>query len=399
MTIYRIVLSNINRRKGKMAFLVFALVIGVATVVAIFNIVQAMRLELGNELDRFGPNIVITPRYQGLQLNYGDTEVAEVMSDVKPLTELDLPLIRTIPDKESVNVVSPKLVSAVTMNDRQVLLVGVEPSLEFMMKPWFSLRETTEPGFTGINARIYLMELPADGLLLGSGIASTFSVSAGDTVSLAGRTFRVIGIFEEMGTDEDGLVYANLSVVQDILQRPGSLTMIEVSGFCNFCPIEDMTAQMAVVLPNARVTALRQAALIREETIDRFSAYGFILSGVVLLVASLVVLSTMLSAVNDRTREIGIFRAIGFRRSHILKIIELEALSVSALAGAIGYLLGSTAASLAGPFLAQMQIDVPWNPDLILPSLLLAMVLAALASLYPAIKAANQDPVDALRYI
>lgn len=399
MTIYRIVLSNIIRRKGKMAFLVFALVIGVATVVAIFNIVQAMRLELGNELDRFGPNIVITPRYQGLQLNYGDTEVAEVMSDVKPLTELDLPLIRTIPDKESVNVVSPKLVSAVTMNDRQVLLVGVEPSLEFMMKPWFSLRETTEPGFTGINARIYLMELPADGLLLGSGIASTFSVSAGDTVSLAGRTFRVIGIFEEMGTDEDGLVYANLSVVQDILQRPGSLTMIEVSGFCNFCPIEDMTAQMAVVLPNARVTALRQAALIREETIDRFSAYGFILSGVVLLVASLVVLSTMLSAVNDRTREIGIFRAIGFRRSHILKIIELEALSVSALAGAIGYLLGSTAASLAGPFLAQMQIDVPWNPDLILPSLLLATVLAALASLYPAIKAANQDPVDALRYI
>ena len=399
MSLLQIALSNINRRKRKMAFLVFALVIGVATVVAIFNIVQAMRLELGNELDRFGPNIVITPRFHGLQLNYGGSEVTEVLSDVKPLTESDLPLIKAIPDGDSINIISPKLVGAVLMNNREVLLVGVETRREFVMKPWFSLRELDDTVLNGSPADLALIELPDDGLLLGSRTASAFAVHAGDTLSINERVFKVTGILNETGTEEDGLAYANLAVVQEILQRPGAYTMIEVSGFCNFCPIEDMTAQMAGVLPNARVTALRQAALIREETIDRFSIYGYILSGVVLLVAALVVLTTMLSAVNERTREIGIFRAIGFKRRHILQIIELEALFVSAVAGIIGYLAGSGVARAAGPYLAQMEIIVSWNAAMIIPSLLIAIGLAALSSLYPAIKAASQDPADALRYI
>lgn len=399
MSIVQIALSNINRRKKKMAFLVLALAVGVATVVAIVNIVQAMRLELGNELDQFGPNIVITPRFQGLQLNYGGTDVTEVMSDVKPLTEGDLPLIQAIPDGDSINIISPKLVGAVMLNDRKVLLVGVELKREFVMKPWFSLRELADAGLNGSAVDLALLDLPDTGLILGSRTASAYAVHAGDAVTINGRAFNVTGVLNEMGTEEDRLVYANLAVVQELLQRPGSYTMIEVSGFCNFCPIEDMTAQMAAVLPNARVTALRQAALIREETIDRFSAYGYILSGVVLLVAALVVLTTMLSAVNERTREIGIFRAIGFKRADILKIIELEALLTSASAGIFGYLAGSLAASTAGPYLAQMNIDVSWNPAMIIPSLLIAISLAAASSLYPAVKAANLDPADALRFI
>lgn len=399
MGLFQIALSNIKRRKRKMSFLVIGLLVGVATVVALVNIVAAMRLELGNELDRFGPNIVITPRFQGLELNYGGLQVTEVMSDVKPLTAGDMPLIKAIPDGDSINIISPKLVGAVMLNGQKVLLVGVETHREFAMKPWFSLRELAEPAPDRSASDLALLDLPANGLLLGSGTAHTYAIKAGEEVSINGQTFRVTGILNAMGTEEDGLVYANLDVVQSLLGSPGVYSMIEVSGFCNFCPIEDMAAQMTTVLPNARVTALRQAALIREETIDRFSAFGFILSGVVLLVAALIVMTTMLSSVNERTHEIGIFRAIGFRRFHVLAIIELEALFVSAAAGILGYLAGSTAAQFAGPFLAQMDVTVPWNPAMIIPAILIAVGLAGLSSLYPALKAANLDPVDALRFI
>ena len=399
MSIFQIAIGNIKRRKRKMVFLVSALMVGVAVVVSIFNIVQAMRLELGNELDRFGPNIVITPKFQGLNLNYGGSQVAEVMSDVKPLTRGDLPLIQSIPDGDSINILSPKLVGAVQLNDRKALLVGVETKREFTMKPWFSLRESSNTGPDGQPVDLALMDLPDDGLILGAGAANALEAHAGDAVSVNGRAFNVTGILDEMGTEEDGLAYANLAVVQEILQRPGAFTMIEVSGFCNFCPIEDMTAQMATVLPNARVTALRQAALIREESIDRFSAYGFILAGVVLLVAALVVLTTMLSAVNERTREIGIFRAIGFRRTHILRIVLLEAVLTSTAAGVSGFLAGSVIASAAGSYLAKMAITVPWNASMIVPSIMVAIGVAALSSLYPAVKAANLDPAEALRFI
>jgi putative ABC transport system permease protein len=397
VNIFQIALKNIKRRKRKMSFVVVGLVVGVATVVALINIIQAMRMELGNELDKFGPNIVITPRFQDLGLDYGGSQVAEVMTDVKPLTAGDLPLIRAIPDGDSVNIISPKLVGAVMLSQRKALLVGVETKSEFAMKPWFSLRELTGQMTGKAPSDLALLDLPDNGLILGSGIAGAYSVHAGDEMTVNDTVFTVTGILNEMGTEEDGLAYANLPVVQDLLGRPGIFSMIEVSGFCNFCPIEEMAEQMTAVLPNGRVTALRQAALIREETISRFSAFGFILSGVVLLVAALVVMTTMLSSVNERKHEIGIFRAIGFRRLHILEIIELEALMVSLLSGIIGYLAGSVTARAAGPYLAQMQVSIPWNPILIIPAILISIGIAAMASLVPAVKAANLDPVDALK--
>lgn len=390
MGLFQIALSNIIRRQRKMFFLVVSLLVGVATVVALISIVAAMKLELGNELDKFGPNIVIAPRFEGLELNYG-LQVAEVLSDVKPLTASDVPLIKAIPDGDSINLISPKLVGAVMLNDQKALLVGVETHREFAMKPWFTLRDTASD--------LALLDLPADGLIFGSGIAHAFAVEAGDKVSINGQSFSVTGILNAMGTEEDGLVYANLEIVQLLLDRPGIYSMIEVSGFCNFCPIEDMAAQMTTILPNARVTALRQAALIREETIGRFSVFGFILSGVILLVVALIVMTTMLSSVNERTREIGIFRAIGFRRLHVLAIVELEALFVSVAGGIFGFLAGSAVAWFAGPYLAQMDVSVPWNPLLLIPAILISVGLAGLASLYPALKAANLDPAEALRFI
>lgn len=267
------------------------------------------------------------------------------------------------------------------------------------MKPWFSLREQNGVATGERLTDLALLDVPDDGVLLGAGAARSFGKKVGDTLSVNGRAFTVIGILNELGSQEDGLIYGNLAVTQELLGRPGEFSMIEVSAYCNFCPIEEIVMQLTEVLPNGRVTALRQAALLREETITRFSAFGFALSGVVLLIAALVVLVTMLSSVNERTREIGIFRAIGFRRMHVIQIIVLEALIVSVLGGLAGFAVGNGIARYAGPYLAQMQVNVPWNSQLILPAVMLSVVLAVLASLYPALKAAKLDPVEALRFI
>lgn len=399
MSIYQIALNNLKRRKVKMAFLVLGLVVGVATAVALFSIVQAMKLELGDRLDEFGANIVITPRSQGMDMTYAGTHVSEVVFDVEMLTEADLPKIREVPDADSINIISPKLVGAVTVDGQKALLVGVDTKREFTMKPWFTLREQAGVPADKKPTDLALLDVPEDTVILGSGAARAFRKKAGDRIGINGRGFTVIGVLTEMGNQEDGLIFGNLPVVQNLVGRPGEYSMIEVSAYCNFCPIEDIVMQLTDALPNGRVTALRQAALVREETIDRFSKFGLALSGVVMLIAALVVLTTMLSSVNERTREIGIFRAIGFRRSHVVKIIVLEAGLVSIVGGLTGFLSGNLAARAAGPFLAQMQVSVPWNTNLILPSVLLSVGLAVLASLYPALKAAKLDPVEALRFI
>lgn len=399
MNLFRIVLSHLKRRKIKTVLLGIALTLGVALVVAMISMVAAMRLELGNELDKFGPNIVIMPRAEGVQLSYEGSQFSEVAFDLKPLTPEDVQKIKTIKDRESLNIISPKLVGAVKLNDRSALMVGIDSQSEFTMKPWFSLNEDSVASLGDGLSDLKEMVLPEDGLILGSGAATDFGLEVGDSASINGQSFKVTGILNESGNDEDGLIFGKLATVQKLLQYEGGFSLIEVSGFCNFCPIEDMASQITDVLPNAKVTALRQAALVREETINRFETFGILFSVASILLTVLFGITTVLSSVNERTQEIGIFRAIGFRKAAIIQIIVIEAMAVSLLAGAVGFTGGILIAKILGPIFGHITVPIPWNFSLLLPALILSMGLAVISSLYPAVKAANLDPVDAIRFI
>jgi len=106
----------------------------------------------------------------------------------------------------------------------------------------------------------------------------------------------------------------------------------------------------------------------------------------------------MMSSVRERTAEIGIFRAIGFRRSHVIRIIYLEASILSGLAGLLGYFVGLGATKLALMlFTDGMGTAVPiefWMP---VGAVTLAAMIGLLASTYPAFMAARLDPSEALR--
>jgi putative ABC transport system permease protein len=399
MSIYAIALNNLLRRKAKMVLILCGLSAGIAAAVALFMIVEAMRWDLGDQIDEFGSNLVIVPRAEGMEINYGGTHVSRVPIDVEQLTEADLDKIKEIPDYDSINVISPKMVAAVRAGDREALLVGIHPQREFIMKPWFTLSEQADlpPGGQPVDPA--LLVLPEDGLLAGADAARALGLRAGDTLSVNGSLFQVSGVLKRLGSVEDGLLFGNLPAVQALLDRPGEISMIEISAYCNACPIEEIAAQLTGMLPNGRVTALRQAALLRKETIDRFSVFSIVLSGVILCIAGLLVLTTMMSSVHERTREIGIFRAIGFRGIHVMQIIFLEAGLIGLAGGLTGYLLGSLSARIASPYLGGINSAIPWQPDLLLPALLLAALISTAAAAYPARRAAGLDPVEALRFI
>ncbi|QUH25620.1 ABC transporter permease [Serpentinicella alkaliphila] len=399
MNIFQIAFSNLKRRKIKMLFLMMGLVVGVATVVAFQSIILGMNLDLGNRIDELGANVVIIPRSEGFEAHYGGTMVSDVTFDAQELTLDDIPNIYASSVAEYINIVSPKLVGAVKIEGKNTLIVGVETKKEFMQKPWFSLKEQVDlkPGES--TADLGLIELPEDNVIVGTTAAKALNLEIGDLVKLNDQSFRVFGVLNELGSEEDGLIYANLSVVQNLLDKPNELSMIEVSAYCNYCPIEEIAMGLEEAIPNGRVISMRQAALFREETIEKFSKFGYALSGMVLLIAALVVLTTMVSSVNERTREIGIFRAVGFRKIHIIKILFLEIGMISALGGTIGYLIGIVVARYAGPYLAQISGEIPFQFGWFLPVVLTSIGLSILISLYPALKAARLDPAEALRFI
>ena len=120
----------------------------------------------------------------------------------------------------------------------------------------------------------------------------------------------------------------------------------------------------------------------------------------VVLVGSLVVLVTMMGSVRERTEEIGIFRAIGFRKSHIFRIVLLEAGFISAAAGILGYLTGYTATKGAIHLFSEIgSATIQPSLELIGGSFVLAVLVGLMASVYPAYLASRMDPNQALNAI
>jgi putative ABC transport system permease protein len=159
-----------------------------------------------------------------------------------------------------------------------------------------------------------------------------------------------------------------------------------------------MVTQIAEKLPDAKVSAIQQVVEGRLKTLDQFKRFSYAMAGVVVFIGSLIVFVTMMGSVNERTTEIGVFRAIGFRKSHIMRIILLEAALVSLLAGFLGYAVGMGGAKLALPFMAESKnAHLIWDTTVAFGSIGLALMLGVLASLYPALHASKMDPTEALR--
>lgn len=399
MSLSKIVFQNLARRKIGTLMLVTGQAAGIAIAVALFMTVNATRIDLGNQIDEFGANLVIVPRSEGMELSYGGTSISRVPFELMRVTEDDLAQIREIPDGDSINVISPKMVSAAELNGKPVILVGVLPNREFLMKPWFEFAALDESRPEGEAKDPVHMELDNDSLLIGAAVADAMDLGAGDLVDLNGAVFKIAAVFKSTGSTEDGLVYAQLPVVQELVGKPREFSMIEISAYCNACPVEEIAAQLTDALPNGRVTALGQAALLRGETIERFALTARLLAVAALAAVILLVLTLMTGSISERTREIGIFRAIGFRRSHIIHIILLEALAGGFAGGLCGFLSGSLVAATAGFYLVGITGTAAWQWGLLLPVAFGSALLAAAAALYPAVKAANLDPMEALRFI
>jgi putative ABC transport system permease protein len=385
MRIWRIALRNVRSHPTRTALLVVMIMCVVAIVATLLLVTRSADKDLANKVDEYGANITVVPLSDQLPLVYGGIRVGGLTYDVKPMSMADVALIRTIRNKENINRVAPKLLQLAEVEGTRVMVVGVVWEEELAIKKWWKI-EGTAPG-------------SSQEVLLGARAAERLKLGAGARITLNGRDYHVAGVLDPTGTQEDDVVFMDLATAQRLWNRPGQVSFVEVSAWCSSCPIETISAQISTLLPNVRVSALREAIESRELLIGQFKLFSIVLSAFMVLAGTLIVLTSTLGRVRERKGEIGVFRALGYRRKHILQIVLLENLIVAIVAAAVGVALAwLTAGPVARSVAGVTSAAAPGAP-LLVAAVGAAVLMVLLASLYPAWRASRLSPLLALRRV
>jgi putative ABC transport system permease protein len=378
-------LNNLWRKKGRTFFLVSGLAIGVGAAVAMTAVGDAMNKEMMRALDEFGANILVLPASEGLPLSYGGMTVSAVNTGGRELTTKDVDRIRTIKNKQNISTIAPKLLVQTDVEGTKVLVAGVDFKAERRLKKWWRVAQGVSPQESGEA-------------LIGKDAAARLKITAGDSIALSGGKLRVSGVLDSTGSQDDGLIFADIKWVQTHFRKGNAVSLIELSALCSGCPIEDIVKQVNSVLPGARAVAVKETVELKMQAMHYFHKFSLGISALLLIVAGMIIFFAMTASVKERVQEIGLFRAIGFRTSHIIRVLLAEAFIVSLFAGIAGYLVGIISPRFVAPYLmSAYNLTFEFDPMQAAAAVASSVIVGLLASIYPAVRAGQLDPVEALK--
>ncbi len=371
---------DIKHRSGKFIFLVLSVSIGIAAIIGILQINISAQNDLNQQLENFGANMVIYPKSDAFSLQYGGINLASVDVKQSDIDEDDIEKIYMIENAENINILSPKVVGAVYLDKDMIAIVGVNFTSELDLKKWWDI----------------IGDVPdTKEALVGHSLYERLGLTLGQEVELDGKTFSISGMLNKTGMQDDNVVFVNLNDAQSILGKEGKISLIEVMAFCNTCPIDEIIRQIEEVLPNVKGVAARQLINTQMTFTQKFLDFGLAVSIFILLIGVISLSTSMVSFVKDKTKEIGILRAVGFRKKDVGRIIIFEIIIIALLSGLIGFGIGQVIATALGQTMLGLNVGI--DMMMITWAFAISLLVSSLSVLLPMRTASKITVTEALR--
>ncbi|MEN6406317.1 MAG: ABC transporter permease [Thermoguttaceae bacterium] len=239
------------------------------------------------------------------------------------------------------------------------------------------------------------------GVLLGEDLARSLEKKVGDKIPLFDDgEYTVIGIVKSPIPYESTSMWVSLAAMQKFMGREGQVTgySVVVDHPDDDAEVERIRAAIAALGSN--IEAKTAADSVTSTTEIRFiRATSWITSAIAILIGAIGILNTMIVSVYERTHEIGILRAIGWRRSRIVRMIMIESVLLSLAGGIVGTLSAVMVTPLLGrhPAVAGL-IDAHIGAPAMALGVVMALVVGLLGAAYPAYRGAQMLPTEALRH-
>lgn len=237
-------------------------------------------------------------------------------------------------------------------------------------------------------------------VVLGTLAAGVLRKKPGDTVTIEGTTLQVVGTYRSEALVENGAVLMALGRAQRLNDKPGKVNILNLKLRPGVGDAGAERVRRAVQTSLPGFSAITSTQLVQQNALVRItkamSAATILIAG---LVGALGVFNTMLMSVSERTREIGVLLAVGWRRSRVIGLVLIESMALSLIGGAAGVVLGVLGVTLLEQHaLLRGKISGVFTVDLIAGALVLAVVLGLLGGLHPAWRASRLSPAAALRH-
>lgn len=396
--IFKIVFQNLKSQKLRSLLTLLGIIIGIAAIVALISIGEGLNIAVQQQFESLGTNTIFILPGGGFvdsafaRLQEDDAETIEKIKGVEFATEAFMVTKQIQFGNET----------------KTVLIMGIDPK---------KAKNLSAIGIMQIESGREISAHDSFGVVIGNKLAtSTFekpiltkqSLEMLDSNIEIG-TLRVIGINKKSSNNFASFFNDAIIMNSNTLQKMSSTKIYPIRIFVKAFDsenVEEVKERIEKKLEKEhgekdfQVMTTRQISDIAGSVIGIISIVLIGIAAISLLVGGIGIMNTMLMTVLERTKEIGIMKAIGATNNRILTIFLLESGFIGMLGGTIGLLFGigiSMLVSIAAGF-AGFELPTAVTPTLIIGALAFSLIVGMIAGTIPAIRASRQDPVEALRY-
>jgi putative ABC transport system permease protein len=383
----KLALRNIWHRRLRSLLTVIGILIGVAAVVALISLGQGLQQAIGEEFERFGYNVItlFPGDMRGFRGGF-----------VPPSVELNVEVIKEI---EGVEAVAEMLNKSAYVKIKELEgflpVVGISQEMEGFL------------GGRGLKEGRMFVNDEEKSVILGSDIADDLKVKPGEGILIEEGEFQVVGILEETGDPGiDEGISIPIDTLREIYGEEGKVSFVFIrvkEGFDAKAIAEKIEDELKKVQGKEfTATTTEELQELVGGAIRAVQAFLAGIAGISLLVGGIGVMNTMYTSVLERTREIGVMKAVGATRRQVMWLFLMESGLLGLVGGVIGIILGLGISTLAIVLVRQfidvelLQVGISWG--LVVGALAFSFIIGIASGLLPARRASKLKPVEALRY-
>jgi len=361
----QMIVSNLSRRPVRSLVSIIAVAIEVAMILLIVGMTNGMVNDNRSRIQGVGADVVVRPSSSSIFMALaGNT--------------LPLKLQKVLEQQPDVKAVAPV---ALQMNDKSLDTIGGIDAAPF---------NAVSGGFLFLKGGIF--QQPYD-VIVDDLYASSKKVRVGQTIPLLGHRFRITGVFEH---GKGSRLYIPLETLGELTGAPNKAAVFYIK-LADPSKTDAAVARMEQLLPNYKIEPMQQyLSLFTSAQMPGLPVFQHVMIGIAVIIGFLVIFLSMYTTILERTREIGILKALGASRTYIIQVFLRE----SGALALMGIVVGTAGALTAQHVLSRAYptLTIVVTRHWILMATLIAIGGSVVGALYPALKAARQDAIAALAY-